>query len=71
MTIREAALELRKKIHKHPLFLSIGVSSDTIFVNVTHLGSEDLKFKDGWMGYPVVVQKSGIPKAMPHYSTSP
>ena len=68
MTAKEAALELYNKIHRHPLFISIGANTDTIFVNVTHV-VPDLKFEDGWMGYPVITQKAGIPQALPHYSS--
>ena len=67
MNIKEAAYILCDKIKNHPNYISMGVSKEIIYVNVTNIGSEELKFPNGFMGYNVVVKKSGIPKAMPFF----
>lgn len=60
MSVDTAAAELREKLSRFPWLNSVGVGGNTIYVYVTTRQPKELgELKDGYKGYPVVIEQSG------------
>jgi len=68
MTIHEAAQSLYTQLRQYPWFVTVGIGvengRDTIMVYVSSFKEKEIEFfRNGWNGHPVVIRRSGFPKA--------